>query len=526
MSFQLRFNQTCDHGDLTLTGTAPGGRFYLKEGIRLINGPTQGFVLQDTPLRVVRINKAAVRILEKCRTGFSLTAKNDDRYLAEMLSFLDHFYEAGILDWIPPENLYQPTVSIVVPVYNRAHDIDACLESLLSLNYPESKREIIIVDDASWDNTAAVVKQYNVRLIIQPENLGQSAARNAGVKVSKGDIIAFIDSDCIADPNWLTELVTYFHDPRLVLIGGYVDSVFSESHLDRYEKVCSPLNMGSKPILGKDKHTIFYVPTCNMLVKKEIYTQAGGLDEKLRVGEDVDLCWKLMSKGYRLMYVPKGRIKHKHRNHFYQCFRRRFHYGTSEAVLYDKYRHVQKKFPYHWEGIFLLVLILIGLTMRSPLLLFLASSVIIAEPIQKKIRLKYKFNLNIALGDIIPATLKHHILLNYHFGYHMARYYLLPVIIISIWLPQVALPLMMLVTLPIVFQYFQKKPRLNFALFALFFWIEQLFYQVGVFWGCLKQGSCRLYYVSFSNSSFLKKKPQPIRERIKSMFRKNRNASL
>jgi mycofactocin system glycosyltransferase len=370
------------------------------------------------------------------------------------------------------------------------------------------------------------VRNYDVRLVVQSWNSGQSAARNAGVKASKGDIIAFIDSDCIADPDWLTELVAYFHDPRLALIGGYVDSVFNKSHLDRYEEVRSPLNMGIRPILGKDKDSVFYVPTCNMLIRKDIYSKVGGLDGRLRVGEDVDLCWKLMTKGYRLMYVPKGRIKHKHRNRFYQCFRRRFHYGTSEAVLYDKYRHVKKKFPCHWEGIFLLLLIAIGLMARSPILLLAALGFILVEPIQKKLQLKRKFNLKISLSDIFPATLKHHMLLNYHFGYHINRYYLLPVIIVSVLLPRVALPLMTLVILPVVFEYFQKKPRLNFLMFALFFWTEQLFYQAGAFWGCLKQGSYRLYRISFSLPPVFKKQPNPTRGRVKALFRKSGNASL
>jgi mycofactocin glycosyltransferase len=468
----------------------------------LINGPKEGLVLQDAPLRVIRINKAAVGILEKCRTGFCLAAEKRERHLNAVLSFLDHFYEAGILDWIPPEKIDKPAVSIIVPVYNRAHDIGTCLESLLSLNYPKSKREIIVVDDASDDTTVSVVRNYDVRLIVQTANRGQSAARNAGVRASKGDIIGFIDSDCIADPEWLNDLVTYFNDPRLALIGGYVDSVFSESHLDRYEEVHSPLNMGTKQVLAKEKQTNFYVPTCNMLIKKDIYTQLGGLDERLRVGEDVDLCWKLTSQGHRSMYVPKGKVKHKHRNRFYQCFRRRFYYGTSEAVLYNKYRHVRKKFPYHWEGAFLLLLISAGLTARSPLLLLSALVFIFFEGIRKQLRLKRKYNIEISLSDIYPAILKQHLLLNYHFGYHIARYYLLPVMILSALLPQLAPALLAMVTLPVVFEFYQKKPRLSFPAFALFFWIEQIFYQVGVFWGCLKQGSCRLYRVSFVKPSF------------------------
>jgi mycofactocin glycosyltransferase len=475
----------------------PGGRYAMRDGTRLISGENGSLVLQIAPLRAIRINAAAMHVLERCRTGFSLHETTDHTYQTAALSLCDTMVEAGVLDWEPPHDVFEPLVSIVVPVYNRAHEIGPCLESLLQLDYPASRREIIVVDDASRDHTASVVRGYDVRLLIQPKNMGQSAARNAGVEAAKGEIVAFIDSDCTADPNWLRELLPHFHDPRLALIGGYVDAPAGTSRLDRYEAVHSPLNMGSKRVIGTGGNAVFYVPTCNMLLRREIYTRAGGLDERLRVGEDVDFCWKLMALGYRLMYTPEGRVIHKHPNRLFENFRRRFDYGTSEAVLYDRYRQKTKRFPWHWEGILLLMSWMMGLTLRSVPLLLGVLVYLMVESVYKRMRFNRRFGISLSLSQFFSASGKQHLMLAYHLGYHLTRYYLMPAMVISILVPQLALPLLGLAILPAVVLFFREKPDLGFPVFLFFFWLEQVFYQSGVFWGCLKQGSFRLYRVSF-----------------------------
>jgi mycofactocin glycosyltransferase len=476
----------------------PRGRYYLKDGVRLISGENCCLVLQIAPLRAIRINPAAMRVLERCRTGFSLHEETDDAYRTAALSLCDTMVEACVLDWEPPHDVFEPLVSIVVPVYNRAHEIVPCLESLLHLNYPASRREIIVVDDASVDQTVSVVRGYDVRLLIQPKNMGQSAARNAGVQAAKGEIVAFMDSDCTADHNWLRELLPNFHDPRLALVGGYVDTPRGTSRLDRYEAVHSPLNMGSKQVIGKGGNAVFYVPTCNMLLRKEIYIRTGGLDERLRVGEDVDFCWKLMALGYRLMYTPEGRVIHKHRNHLFENFRRRFDYGTSEAVLYDRYRQKTKRFPWHWEGILLLTLWVTGLTLRSIPLLLGVLVFLVTESVYKRMRFNRQFGITLSLNQFFSANGKRHLMLAYHLGHHLTRYYLIPAMVISILVPQLALPFLALTIQPAMVVFFKKKPDLSFPVFLAFFWLEQIFYQAGVFWGCLKQGSFRLYRVSFN----------------------------
>jgi mycofactocin system glycosyltransferase len=430
-------------------------------------------------------------------------------------SFFDSFFQAGVLEWEPPGELFEPFVSIIVPVYNRANEIDACLESLLSLDYSPSKREIIVVDDASSDHTKFVVRRYKVKLIVQKYNQGQSAARNVGVRAATGEIIAFIDSDCVADPNWLRELAPYLQYPRNTLVGGYVDSYFRETLLDRYEEVESPLNMGRKRLIGAGKDSSFYVPTCNMLVRKDAYLEVGGLDESLRVGEDVDLCWRLKKQGHRLIYVPKGRVRHKHRNRFREGFKRRFDYGTSEAALYARHSEVKKRFPWQPGGLTFLLLCCLGLFNRPFLFFPLAALILLGEAFYKKKQVLKRVRAPLSYVTILRAMLRSHYTLAYFLTYHIIRYYLLPVMFFGALFPKIGLPAIVFVLFPVLVEFLRKRPRLLFPVFLFFFLAEQAFYQLGVFRGCLKQRSFRLYRISFVHVGFLKRSQKRAHDRPK-----------
>lgn len=484
---------------MTKTITIIKGCFFLKPGIRLFPDDNGGIVLQPDPLRVIRVNSAAYDILKKCETGLSADIPSS------VTDFLDLSCQAEILEWEPSDEIFEPLVSIIIPVYNRAHEIGPCLESLLSLDYPLSDMEIIVVDDASQDNTADMVRNYPVRLITQKQNMGQSAARNIGVRAACGEIIAFIDSDCTADPNWLRDLLPYFHDSRNALVGGYVDSFFRETWLDRYEEVHSPLNMGQKKIIGAGKYSAFYVPTCNLLIRKSAYNQVGGLDETTRIGEDVDLCWKLRRNGYRLIYVPKGTVKHKHRNIFFQSFKRRFDYGTSEAFLYDRYGETAKRFPWQTGGLIFFFLCCAAFLAWPQFFIFSALCVLIGESVNKKILARKNFGVSLDFRNILLATLRSHFLLAYYLTYYIIRYYFLPIIIAMIFFQKIAFLLMFIVLFPTTAEFFIKKPRLIFPVFVFCFWAEQAFYQTGVFWGCVKKRNFRLYRISFVHAGFLKK---------------------
>ena len=483
-----------------------------------------GLVLQYSPLRVFRMNESAFSILRKCQTGYVIEncgERDEDGLKKTTISFLDALCQAQVLEWKPSAEKYEPFVSIVIAVYNRSHDLRCCLESLNELDYPASKLEVIVVDDASTDRSTSVAKEFNTKIIVQPYNQGQSAARNRGVKEACGEIVAFIDSDCIADSQWLKELVPYFQEKRYVLVGGFVDSYYQNSMLDRYESVKSALNMGGEKIVGSGDNAVFYVPTCNVLIRKDRYLEIGGLDEDMRVGEDVDLCWRLMKSGHRLIYVPKGRVEHKHRNQFLSCFKRRFDYGTSEPILYAKYPETMKRFPRQAIGMVFFLFFLMGIVFQSVIFFSAAMLLLFFESCYKMHRMNYRFMATLPYGTILWGSLRSHFLFSYYLSNHIIRYYLIPLMLLPLISIKLA-PLSIGISLfPPLVEFYQKKPLLNLPMFIFYFWMEQIFYQAGVFWGCIKQRSFRLYRISFAHAGFIK--PQnPFLEKLKKAFQNRR----
>jgi mycofactocin system glycosyltransferase len=486
-----------------MTNLPPAGCFWLKQGIRLIRVPGGGVLLQSNPMRVLKINRVALDILDKCRSGLQVDQDVAAGGYKKILPFLDRFVQSGLLKWVPPREQALPMVSVVIPVYNRPQEIQECLASLENLDYPADKVEVIVVDDASRDHTLAVVRQFDVRLIVQSYNQGQSAARNTGAAAARGEIVAFMDSDCIAHPGWLSDLVPYFQDPRVALVGGFVDAYFNEKRMDRYEQACSALNMGSQPVMGRGDNCVFYVPTCNMMVRKDIYKRVGGLDANLRVGEDVDLCWRLMAAGHHLLYIPRGTVLHKHRNRLLPGFLRRFDYGTSEAVLYARFTNVVKQFPWQPTGIVTILAGTVALATQSWPWLLLMAVLPVFETGCKWIQLVRKLGVRLPIAEIFGAVIKSHFKLAYYLAFYSVRYHLLPLIVLACTLPDLIGLWLAIIVLPALATYMQRRPQLGFPVFIFFYLAEHAFYQSGAFWGCLKQKSFRLYRIIFRHAGFL-----------------------
>ncbi|CAB5110057.1 hypothetical protein D3OALGA1CA_4487 [Olavius algarvensis associated proteobacterium Delta 3] len=506
----------------------PKGSFVLQPDIQLFPRPGGGVVLQQQPLRAIRVNTAAFRALARSQKGLSLPMSEDTDTVdntKKLLSFLDTLCQAEILAWSPPSEPYEPTVSIIVPVYNRADDLDVCLTSLLALDYPPAKLEIIVVDDASRDHTASVARRYPVRLVVMPQNVGQSAARNEAVRHANGELLAFIDSDCIADSGWLRELLPYFHDPRVVLVGGKVDAWDGGSLLDEYEKTNSALDMGPKVRVGASPISDVYVPTCNMLVRKTAYRAVQGLDADLHLGEDVDFCWKLKSHGYRCVYTPTGRVLHKHRTRLWDSLKRRFEYGTSEAMLYARYDQVTKRFPRQPIGLLMLLGGLVALLSQNLVLAGALFLLPVIEAIYKRRHLAHALDVRLSLPRVILATMKSHFLLIYYLTYYGVRYYFGLYLLTTIIWPTLWPLTLCLSVFPGVVDYYRKRSRLFLPAFLAFFWLEHLFYQLGAFRGCLSQGSFRLYEIKFVSSGFLPEARTGLYGRLQSLLRRRRTAS-
>ena len=328
------------------------------------------------------------------------------------------------------------------------------------------------------------------------------------MKNACGEIIGFIDSDCVAEPDWLKELVPYFQDQRIGLVGGYVAAYFQQTWLDRYESAASPLNMGNNLIIGDSADLDFYVPTCNLLVRKEAFLQTGGLDEAKRFGEDVDLCWKMRRRGYRQLYVPAGAVRHKHRSRLLSSGKQRFHYGTSEPELYASHPEVKKRLP--WQPLGYLFWTFVALGFWQPYSLFLAAATWLGDFWVKKREFPPEVDKTLN-RKVLIALGKNYFSLAFYLTLHVVRYYFFLLILLSALLPQMLPLTLTIILLPVTVEFCRKKPDLNFCLFVPFFLGEQLCYQAGVLYGCFRVRSFRCYRPYFIRSSRMLTKSRPTR---------------
>jgi glycosyltransferase involved in cell wall biosynthesis len=202
-----------------------------------------------------------------------------------------------------------PSVSIVIPIYNRAGFIQACLTSLLAQSYPRERYEIILVDDGSTDGSAAkanvLLQEWDGQFqIIQKTNGGPASARNAGIRVSKADIIAFIDSDCVADPDWLEQIAGCLSGSDAAGVGGPLINIASKTWVSHY------LNSTSF-FRHRVRHgRVDYLLTANAAFRRAALLAVNGFSEAGVWGEDADLSFRLIQKGHTLLLAKQGIVTH------------------------------------------------------------------------------------------------------------------------------------------------------------------------------------------------------------------------
>lgn len=224
-----------------------------------------------------------------------------------------------------------PFVSVIVPVYNGADTIAACLESLLRQTYPADAYEVIVIENGSTDDTTRVVEQYPVRLF-HSEERGPASARNFGLSRSEADIVAFTDADCVADPNWLSELVKPYTDPA---IGGVGGDILAYDHPDR--TILEMFSEEHSPLVNFVSGAGEFLPhlyTANASYRRSLINRVCGFNPHLITAEDVDLAWRLqLQTGAKLHHAPQAVIYHRHRSTRANLARQYRQYGFGEILL-------------------------------------------------------------------------------------------------------------------------------------------------------------------------------------------------
>lgn len=475
--------------------------YRLRDRVRLEDtGDGRWRAICDLPLSVVSINAAAARLLTLTRGGIAITdlatALSVDE--EQVLKLCEYFRGKGVLDVasVRADPPVAPMVSVIVPCKDREAELDECLAALSALKYPRDRYEVIVVDDGSTDGTVAVAGRYPCQLVLNGTNRGQSYSRNVGARRASGEILAFLDSDCVAEPDWLRDLVPYFSWSRVAALGGYVAGYHERSRLDRYEQVASSLNMGERLLMAADDPGTFYVPTCNLLVRHAAYSAVGGIREDLHLGEDVDLCWRLRARGEYVLYVPQGKVRHKHRNHLGAMVRRRAEYGTSEAVLHALHPEKQKRFGLKPSPVVSSAVLATALIGRQPWLLGACLLPVLWDGSRRLLHLRRE-GARVAWRWVWFAVLRGHLSTSYFLLFHLVRYYLLLMVAAGFAFPGVWLFAGFAVLYTSLVDFSVKHPRLWYPTFLFFYLAEHGAYQAGVLVGCVRSRSFRSYVPTF-----------------------------
>jgi O-antigen biosynthesis protein len=233
---------------------------------------------------------------------------------------------------LPPALHCYPRVSVVVCAYNAERTMDQCLASLAMLNYPDY--EVIVVNDGSRDRTLEIAENYGYCRIISQPNKGLSVARNIGAEAATGEIVAYTDSDCVADPDWLTYLVAKMEASNLAACGG--------PNFPPPEDSLVPAAVAVAP--GGPTHVLIsdevaeHIAGCNMAFRREMLLRLGGFDPIYRAaGDDVDICWRFQDAGYTIGFSPAAVVWHFRRNTVAAYCAQQRGYGKAEALVYSKH---------------------------------------------------------------------------------------------------------------------------------------------------------------------------------------------
>ncbi len=246
----------------------------------------------------------------------------------------------------PPEvRATWPRISVVVCAYNAADTLEDCVTSLEKLTYPDY--DIIVVNDGSTDRTSEIARAHSRVRVIDTPNRGLSAARNVGLAEATGEVVAYTDADARVDRDWLTFLVQPFLTSDVVGSGG--PNVVPDD--DPPMAQCIARAPGEPTHVLLDDRIAEHVPGCNMAFRREALLAIGAFNPiYLRAGDDVDVCWRMQARGWRIGFAGAALVWHHHRSSIRAYWRQQIGYGEGETWLMA--HHPEKFLDGHmlWRG--------------------------------------------------------------------------------------------------------------------------------------------------------------------------------
>ncbi len=285
-------------------------------------------VLAGSPLTYFRVTDAGSKILDAIETNSELPqnhAQLTDRLLA-----------TGAVHPVPNSPSALTDITVVIPALISNAESHVHLEKLVASLVGLT---IIIVDDASphpVDINGAHVLRHDT-------NKGPAAARNTGIAAVTTTAVACVDADVIVTSIQIATLAAYVVDSRVGAVAPRITCVDDGTFTGEFESHHSPLDLGSIPALVRPMSRVSYLPATVLVLNVQSLRTIGGFDDSIRIGEDVDLIWRLIENGIDCRYVPSIECPHRPRSSMRKMLKQRYDYGTSAALL-DK-RHPRAASP-------------------------------------------------------------------------------------------------------------------------------------------------------------------------------------
>lgn len=293
------------------------------------------------------------------------------------------------LEQIMPDPIDAPSVcsrtlsiSIIIPALNEEKMIGRCFESLTKLDFARERFEVILVDNGSRDNTLAIVESFDDRLnirILQNTGVRISALRNTGAQVASGNILAFLDADCLAPSDWLDRIFALAPADGAGVLGAHYLLPESSSWVGRtwhrYQEA---------PKAGEVSH----IPAGDLIMRRDDFLRLGGFDETIQTNEDYELCERARAAGMKVRAFPEIGVVHLGTAQSLKVFfRKQAWHGTHviKVFLRDMFRSHNRKAVFFAAYTFLcLVAAVVGaawaLVWHGPLMLPLVASAALCLP--------------------------------------------------------------------------------------------------------------------------------------------------
>ena len=246
-------------------------------------------------------------------------------------------------------NRSTPAFSVIVPTYERPEALRRCLEGLANLEH--TSWDVVVINDGGETSFQRLDEGLRSRLplrLLEAPHSGPAAARNRGARLAEGQFLAFTDDDCVPEPDWLTAFQRGFETTGADALGGEcLNPHGTNIPAMTWHLYSAFMREQTRDRSGND----LMIPSNNVAYRREAFWAAGGFDESFpaAAGEDIDLAYRVVERGYRQVYLESARVWHDHRNTIRGYLSQQMRYGKGTLDLLDRHRAVAAVRRPRWE---------------------------------------------------------------------------------------------------------------------------------------------------------------------------------